>query len=107
MGIAVVVVDRQLRIQVWNDQAEELWGLRPGEVLGEPLMGLDIAFPVERLAAPVRACIQDDAEPPAPFELETTNRRGNAVHVVVRCIRLHAHGDERGGAVIMMEAAPA
>ena len=107
MGIAVVVVDRQLRIQVWNDQAEELWGLRPGEVLGEPLMGLDIAFPVERLAAPVRACLQDDAEPPAPFELETTNRRGNAVHVVVRCIRLHAHGDERGGAVIMMEAAPA
>jgi len=105
MGIAVVVVDRELRIQVWNDQAEELWGLRAGEVEGEELMRLDIAFPVERLAAPIRACLHEGADAPAPLELDTTNRRGNRVRVVIRCMPFSGHR-EHSGAVIMMEATP-
>ena len=30
LGVAVAVLDRQQRVQVWNRGAEELWGLRAG-----------------------------------------------------------------------------
>src|SRR5262249_23087384 len=36
----VVVVDRQLHVQIWNYRAEDLWGLRSDEVLGKSLLGL-------------------------------------------------------------------
>ena len=32
---AVVVVDRGLQVKLWNEQAEDLWGLRPEEVRGK------------------------------------------------------------------------
>src|SRR5581483_7400209 len=45
----VIVVNRDMRIQVWNQQATELWGLRSEEVEGEHLMNLDIGLPVDQL----------------------------------------------------------
>ena len=53
----VVVVDAELRVQVWNRQAEDLWGLRRDEAVGQHLLDLDIGLPVERLRPLVRAVL--------------------------------------------------
>src|SRR5215475_5483529 len=31
----MIVLDTELRVQVWNDRAQDLWGLRPDEVRGQ------------------------------------------------------------------------
>ncbi|MGH2933832.1 MAG: CheR family methyltransferase, partial [Gaiellaceae bacterium] len=55
--VGVVVIDADMRVRIWNGRSEDLWGLRAGEVIGEPFLGLDIGLPVERLAGPIRECI--------------------------------------------------
>ena len=57
---AVVVLDRDMRVQVWNDQAQDLWGLRSEEVAEEHIMNLDIGLPVDQLHQPVRAALAGD-----------------------------------------------
>src|SRR5207253_1030736 len=68
----VVVVDADLKILVWNDHAEVLWGLRPDEVVGRHLLGLDLGLPVERLKQPIRECLSGDRHF-IEVELEATN----------------------------------
>jgi two-component system CheB/CheR fusion protein len=84
----VIVVDRDVRVLVWNQQATDLWGLRDDEVEGEHLMNLDIGLPVEQLNQPIRACL---SEAGSEFELEvdTVNRRGRPIrcHTLVSPLR--------------------
>jgi two-component system CheB/CheR fusion protein len=54
---AVVVVDRELVVELWNHAAEALWGLRASEVEGRPLTGLTIGLPVAELEPAIRACL--------------------------------------------------
>src|SRR6476646_4356677 len=49
----VVVVNRDLQVQIWNYRAEDLWGLRTEEVSGQHLLSLDIGLPVEKLRRPI------------------------------------------------------
>ena len=44
---AVVVLDRDFSIWVWNHRAEDLWGLRADEVRDRSFLNLDIGLPVE------------------------------------------------------------
>jgi two-component system, chemotaxis family, CheB/CheR fusion protein len=108
MGVVVMVVDRRLRLQIWNDQAEELWGLRSDEVVGQSLLDLDIGLPVKRLQAPIRACLDPnrDGKPPESLELDATNRRGKPMHCLIRCMPLSSY-DDSGGVVVLVEATPA
>src|SRR5205085_4030012 len=47
LGVGVVVLDREQRVQLWNDAATELWGLRGDEVDGKTFLTLDIGLPVQ------------------------------------------------------------
>src|SRR5262249_49915954 len=76
---AEIVVDRDVRIQVWNKQAAELWGLRDDEVEGEHLMNLDIGLPVERLNQPIRLCLTGESDEEIALDFEAVNRRGRSV----------------------------
>jgi len=53
----LVIVDRDLRISVWNDASAELWGLRRDETPGQHFLNLDIGLPVEDLRQPIRAVL--------------------------------------------------
>ena len=98
----VAVVDADLKILVWNDHAEDLWGLRPDEVVGRHLLGLDLGLPVERLKQPIRECLSGDRHF-IEVELEATNRRGRVIRCRVTCSPLlGAHRTVRG-AIVMME----
>jgi PAS domain-containing protein len=41
----IIVIDRSFGVLIWNQVAEDLWGLRFDEVKGQSLFNLDIGCP--------------------------------------------------------------
>lgn len=99
--MGVIVTDEQLRVVVWNREAEDLWGLRADEVEGRHLLNLDIGFPVDRLRDPIRACLSGQSRREA-LTAPAMNRRGRAIEAQVICTPL-AREDGIRGIVILME----
>ncbi len=103
VGLAVVVVDSEQRIQIWNGQARELWGLTAEEVEDQHLLSLDIGLPLENLKNQLRATLSGRSEREESV-LDATNRRGKAFQCRVRLLPLGADGDGTvSGAIMMME----
>ena len=103
MAIGVAVIDRNQRVQIWNGNARELWGLTSDEVEGEHLMGLDIGLPLEELKSEVRAALNGETKR-AERILEATNRRGQPLQCRVTVVPLSAMAnDSAAGVVVMME----
>jgi two-component system CheB/CheR fusion protein len=101
---SVIVVDRELQVQLWNHQSEELWGLRADEVTGKHLLNLDIGLPVDQLKDPVRECLSDGSADGA-VELEAVNRRGRAIDVRVSLRPLHT-AKGVAGVIVLLDATP-
>jgi two-component system CheB/CheR fusion protein len=99
----LVVVDRDFGILLWNDGAEDLWGLRAEEVQGYALMDLDIGLPVQELKGPLELALSRDAEVETTV-LEATNRRGKKIYVHITPTLRVGTGGEVEGLVLMMEA---
>jgi len=102
---AVVVLDRQLQVLMWNRQAEDLWGLRGEEVTGRPLLDLDIGLPVAELSSAMRGALED-AEGTAEMAVEATNRRGHAIRCRVNLSSLRGPDGVSRGVIMLMEATP-
>jgi two-component system, chemotaxis family, CheB/CheR fusion protein len=98
----VVVTDRELRVQAWNDEATELWGLRSDEVHGQHLMNLDIGLQVESMMPLLRGVLSDSSEQ-REIVLEARNRRGRDILCRVTASPLLASTGEVRGAIIVME----
>ena len=99
---AVIVVNRELAVQVWNRQAEDLWGLREDETVGQHLLNLDSGLPTEQLRPLVRDVIAN-ATPNAELRLGAINRRGRPVDLRVTVTPLNSGGQEPSGALLLME----
>ena len=100
---AVAVVDRDLQVRKWSRRAEDMWGLRSDEVVRKNFLNLDIGLPVDRLRAPIRACLAGEAEF-LDLSLDATNRRGRPVQVRVSCTPLRASvSAEPRGVILLME----
>ena len=102
MGGGVVVVNLTLHIQVWNNKAEDLWGLRATEVQGQHFLNLDIGLPVEQLAQPIRTCLLGQSQY-LEVTLNAINRRGKAIQCQVSLTPLTSTGKEIEGVIILME----
>jgi two-component system CheB/CheR fusion protein len=102
LGAAVVVINRDMIVQVWNRQAEDLWGLREDEVLGEHFLNLDSGLPTDRLKTVVREVIFEGS-PRGELVLDAVNRRGRRVELRVSATPLLAGNDEPSGALLLME----
>lgn len=100
---AVVVVDDQMRVTVWNSGAEELWGLRREEVRGQHLLNLDIGFPLEVIRTDVRTVLSEGKAGPERTT-SAVNRRGRAVTVQVTTSPLFGGATVTGATIIMMAA---
>lgn len=94
------VLDRELRVQVWNRPADDLWGLRNGEAVGREFLSLEIGLPLDELTVPLRRAVGSGEG----FELyvPSVNRFGKAVNVrVVGGPLPRGDGDNRGAIVVM------
>jgi two-component system CheB/CheR fusion protein len=100
----VVVLGPDMDIRAWNRQAEELWGLRGDEVMGQHFLNLDIGFPVDKLRAAIRNCVSGRSEREQVVQA-AVNRRGRAIECTVRLSRLIGDGSNRG-VILIMDAAP-
>ncbi|MFI7540652.1 CheR family methyltransferase [Actinoplanes sp. NPDC049599] len=101
----VVVVDHDLRIRVWNRCAEDLWGLRSPEAVGQHFLNLDIGLPFDRLRPLLRGVLGDPGEA-AEVDVQAVNRRGRTITVRVAATPLAASnaGRKDNGAIIVMES---
>jgi len=102
MGVAVIVVDREQRVQIWNGESTELWGMRADEAQGKHLFGLDIGLPLDGVRTALRQVLAGDQER-AAVEVEAHNRRGRTMRVRVTLLPMGvAPGDVTG--VILLTA---
>jgi two-component system CheB/CheR fusion protein len=104
LRVGVVVVDRDHRVQLWNANSQDLWGLRAEEVEGEDLLELDIGLPVAQLRQPLEDAVSS-AGTSTDLTLEAVNRRGRAFQCELRVMPLFSaqHG-LFGGIVLAREA---
>jgi two-component system, chemotaxis family, CheB/CheR fusion protein len=84
LGGAVVVLDPDLRVLVWNHGSEELWGVRQEEVQGQHFLNLDIGLPIDQLRPALRAAMSGENGTQSTV-IQATNRRGRAVTCRVTC----------------------
>ena len=101
IGVAVAVLDRNQRVQIWNGKARELWGLTAEEVEDAHLMSLDIGLPVENVRQQVRDTLAGRSQR-EELVLEATNRRGEGFMCRVTFLPLGGTGDGNVSGVIMI-----
>lgn len=107
IGLAVAVVDRNQRVQIWNGKARELWGVTPEEAEDEHLLSLDIGLPLDQLRAQLRATLGGESQR-EEVVLAATNRRGKPFQCRVTFMPLGGGGDGNiPGVIMMMEAVDA
>jgi two-component system CheB/CheR fusion protein len=101
LGVGVVVVDRDRKVQLWNANSQDLWGLRADEVEGQDLLELDIGLPLERLREPLEEAVSAAAKS-TDLTLEAVNRRGRAFQCEVRVMPLVSSRQGLYGGVVLM-----
>jgi two-component system CheB/CheR fusion protein len=104
LGVGVVVVDRERKVQLWNANSEDLWGLRADEVEGEDLLSLDIGLPVAELRKPLEEALSSSSSS-SDLVFEAVNRRGRSFRCEVGVMPL-VSGKQGlyGGIVLTREA---
>jgi two-component system CheB/CheR fusion protein len=99
---AVIVLGVEMEVRAWNRHAEELWGRRSDEVLGQHFLNLDIGFPVDRLRNAIRDILLGREER-GQITAPAVNRRGQPVDCAVNASCLVGRGETRG-VILMMDA---
>jgi two-component system, chemotaxis family, CheB/CheR fusion protein len=99
---AVVVVDADLKVLVWNERAEDMWGLREEEARGKHILGLDVGLPIERLKQPMRSALTD-GDGHGSLKLEAINRRGRPIEVQITTTPLRTRTKAVKGVILVIE----
>jgi two-component system CheB/CheR fusion protein len=103
--LGIVVMNDDLQIELWNDVAADMWGLRQDEVKGKHLLGLEIGLPVQQLRLPLIA-LRREPDQVSERTVQATNRRGRAINV--RVIMASVGGKEAEaahGVILLMQEA--
>ena len=103
LGAAVIVLNRDLVVQVWTRQAHELWGLRADETVGHHLLNLDSGLPSSELHPWLRAVITGQEPAILGRQIAAVNRRGRHVALRVTVTALQGDSERPAGALILME----
>jgi two-component system, chemotaxis family, CheB/CheR fusion protein len=100
LRVAVVVVDSDQRVQIWNAESTDLWGVRADEAQGRHLFALDIGLPLDGVRGALRRVLagSDDR---VDMEIEAHNRRGRDLTVRVTLLPLGIGPDGVTGAILL------
>jgi two-component system, chemotaxis family, CheB/CheR fusion protein len=100
--LGMAVVDREMRVVVWNRGCEELWGLRSDEINGAPLSSLDIGLPIDAIKPLIgKAFVDPDLT--EETVVDAVNRRGRATRVRIMCTAFRSPEQSVNGAMLLME----
>jgi two-component system CheB/CheR fusion protein len=100
---AVIVVDTDLIVRVWNKRAEDLWGARADEVVGQHFLGLDIGLPTERLKPLLRKVLSSSDGSAEDLTVEAINRKGRSIQVRVVGSALNFRADATAAILVIDE----
>ncbi len=104
--VAMVVVDRDMRVAVWNRGCEELWGLRSDETTGAVLNSLDIGLPMDEVRRLIGNAFVDPSQP-GETVVDTVNRRGRPTRLRIICTGFQSPRESAvTGALLLMESQP-
>lgn len=98
----LVVVDREMRVVVWNRGSEELWGLRSDETIGQSFTALDIGLPIGAVR-PLIGSAFVDPDRTGETVVEAVNRRGKTTTVRVTCSAFRSTESGVNGALLLMD----
>ena len=100
----VAVVDQDLHVLAWNQRAEDLWGVRQDEALGQHLLNLDVGLPMESVRPLLkRQLAGDPGLDHEGVEVSAVNRRGHPVMVRVTVSALMSQDSIVSGAILVMD----
>jgi two-component system CheB/CheR fusion protein len=100
--MGMVVVDREMKVILWNRGCEELWGLRADETTGTGLTNLDIGLPLDSVR-PLIGNAFVDPESSGQVVVDAVNRRGRPATVRITCTSFRSSEGTVGGALLLME----
>ncbi|MET8152302.1 CheR family methyltransferase [Actinoplanes sp. NPDC049668] len=102
MRAGVAVIDQDMRVQAWNRRAEDLWGLRHEEAVGQHFLSLDIGLPSDQLRPAIKLILSGEPHP-QELTLPAVNRRGRAIDVRVVCSALARDNGSALGVLLVMD----
>jgi two-component system CheB/CheR fusion protein len=102
VAAGVVALDADLTVRSWNKGAEELWGLRSGEVSNQPFFQLDFGLPTEEVRGIVNECLATSKRT-GPVQVVAINRIGRTITCTVTCSPLKGNSDGEGAVLLMEE----
>jgi two-component system CheB/CheR fusion protein len=102
MRSAVVVIDRDYKVLVWNHRAVDFWGVRSDEAQGTHFFGLDIGLPVGDLLGSIKTVLNDGTEQ-QELTVPAVNRRGKPIECRVTLAPLLGHEQRASGVILLME----
>ena len=97
----VVVIGKQFNIMSWNQQTENLWGLRSEEVEGQSFFNLEVGLPVDQLRETICHCMAEGKQ--LELVLNAVNRRGRSFRCRVICNPLLGPQQAPQGVILTME----
>jgi CRP/FNR family cyclic AMP-dependent transcriptional regulator len=102
LGIGVAVLDRKLRVTMWNEHAKKLWGLDAGEVRDQNFLDLEMGLPVDSLRDALRACAAGRVEGEEQH-INARDRTGRDIVARVLCTPLKTSHGEVSGVIVQMQ----
>jgi two-component system CheB/CheR fusion protein len=103
LDLAVVVIDGDYRVVLWNSGAERLTGMRNFEAEGLLLLDIPLDLPVDELHALLRRVVTQGS-PHEELAVDVTNRFGKSLSRRLRASSLrHAGGEARGAVITLVD----
>jgi two-component system CheB/CheR fusion protein len=106
LGVGMAVLDRELRVTMWNEQAKKLWGLDSSDVRERNFLNLDMGLPVGSLGDALRACVSGRSAG-EELRINARDRTGRDIVCRVRCTPRRTGRGEVTGVIVLMEAVEA
>jgi two-component system CheB/CheR fusion protein len=98
----VVVLDREMHILVWNRRAEDLWGLRSDEAVGQHFLNIDIGLLTSELRPLIRDALNGNEQRGESLQ-SAINRLGRTVSLRVVYTPLVSETAGVTGVILVME----
>jgi len=110
LGSAVIVLNEDLRVQVWSPGAQDLWGLCPEEAEAKDLLSLDIGLPAAETGPILRKVLAsasaDGTSAVSAHCVTAVNRRGKTVELQIAASPMRTEEGKVSGVILVIDHRP-
>ncbi len=100
LNLAVIVVDLDMQVVSWSEQATEMWGFRAAEAEGHLLASLEFGLAISELEPVIAKAFGGES---GYLDVKATNRRGRGFTCRITCQPFVDGDGATRGAVLLLE----